>query len=86
MATDKARKDVFTIIDKGEGKDAFWLKVGAAWENKDGSWNIVLDALPVNGTLNMRDPYEEKDQRDNDSRERGRSNDRGGGDRGGYRR
>ncbi|MFI4978305.1 MAG: hypothetical protein ACHQC8_06515 [Solirubrobacterales bacterium] len=57
-SSDSARKDVFTVIDKGEGKKAYWCKVGSAWENQDGSWNILLDALPVNGKLNMRDPYE----------------------------
>ena len=49
------RKDVFTIIDKGENAKPFWLKIGAAFENKDHSWNVVLDALPVDGRLHIRD-------------------------------
>ena len=82
-----ARKDIFTIIDKGEGKKAYWCKVGSAWENHDGSWNIVLDALPVNGKLNMRDPYEEPTQGGgqqggrSDTRGVGRSTQSGGGRR-----
>lgn len=52
------RKDVFTIIDRGEGKKSFWLKIGAAFENKDGSWSVTLDALPVNGRLQIREPQE----------------------------
>jgi len=86
-----ARKDVFTIIDKGEGNKAFWCKVGSAWENGDGSWNIVLDALPVNGKLNMRDPYEAPEQNAprndaprNDTRQTGKQS--GGYQRGGNRR
>jgi hypothetical protein len=49
------RKDVFTIIDKGENARPFWLKIGAAFECKDGSFNVVLDALPVDGRLHIRD-------------------------------
>ena len=82
-SNEAARKDVFTIIEKGEGKKSYWCKVGSAWEAKDGSWQIVLDALPVNGRLNMRDPYEEPE-----GQERGRD-DRGGGGKqsgGGYQR
>jgi len=82
-SNEAARKDVFTIIEKGEGKKTYWCKVGSAWEAKDGSWQIVLDALPVNGRLNMRDPYEEPE-----GQERGRD-DRGGGGKqsgGGYQR
>ena len=48
-------KDVYTIIEKDELEKAFWLRVGAAFENRDGSLNIFLDALPVNGKLHVRD-------------------------------
>jgi hypothetical protein len=47
-------KDVYTIIRNGE--KAFWQKVGRAHVNKDGSLNVYLNALPVNGELNIRDP------------------------------
>jgi hypothetical protein len=42
-------KDVYTIIEGGkEGtrKDDFWVRVGVAFENKDGSINVKLNALP----------------------------------------
>ena len=48
-------KDVYTIIEKDELDKAFWLRVGAAFENRDGSLNIFLDALPVNGKLHVRE-------------------------------
>jgi len=81
MVDSAQRKDVFTVIDKGEGKKAYWCKVGSAWENQDGSWNIVLDALPLNGKLNMRDPYEAPEGRDDrrDTRSSGRDNARPSG-------
>ncbi len=31
-----------------EGKNAFWTKIGAAWEHKDGDgYNIELDLVPL---------------------------------------
>ena len=52
------RKDVFVIKEQGEGKKAFWTKIGVAFENKDGSWNVILSALPIDGKLHIRDPQE----------------------------
>lgn len=57
-----ARKDVFTIREsEKEGEKGWWIKIGSCWECKDGSWNVFLDALPVNGKLNIRDPLPPKD-------------------------
>ena len=47
-------KEVFTIVKNGE-KD-YWNKIGNAFVNRDGSLNVKLNALPVNGQLNIRDP------------------------------
>jgi hypothetical protein len=30
----KARKEVFTICDRGEGKKDYWLRVGTAFVNQ----------------------------------------------------
>ena len=48
-------KDVFTIIEKEGWDKSVWRKVGAAFENKDGSLTLFLDALPLNGKLHVRD-------------------------------
>lgn len=58
-------KEVFTIEEK-QGKDgkegkAYWHRVGTAFENKDGSVNVYLNALPVNGKLQIRDKKEKDD-------------------------
>jgi hypothetical protein len=45
---------VYTVINKGEGKDV-WLRVGSAFENRDGSTSVLLDALPVGGRLQIRE-------------------------------
>ena len=50
-------KHVFTIIDRPSGK-AYWARVGSGWINRDGSISVRLDSLPVNGTLQIRDPDE----------------------------
>lgn len=47
---------VYTIIDHGKDRDDFWQRIGAAWSNKDGSLNVVLNALPVNGKMHIRAP------------------------------
>lgn len=48
-------KEVYTIVENDSGKD-FWIRVGVAFQNKDGSLNVRLNCLPVNGTLHIRDP------------------------------
>ena len=47
-------KDVYTIVRNGA--KGFWQKIGRAHVNKDGSLNVYLNALPINGELNIRDP------------------------------
>jgi hypothetical protein len=51
------KKAVYTVIDRvdGEGKRSFWLRIGAAFVNRDGSFTVRLNALPVNGSLQIRD-------------------------------
>ena len=49
-------KEVYVIVDRSPGQKAVWIRVGAAWENRDGSLQVVLDALPVEGRLHIRDP------------------------------
>ena len=58
------RKAVYTVIDSSDdSRKARWIRVGIAFENRDGSYNILLDALPVNGKLHVRDfpPADEAD-------------------------
>lgn len=45
---------VYTVVERKRQERARWLRVGGGWENKDGSINVALDALPVNGRLNIR--------------------------------
>jgi hypothetical protein len=52
-AGNATRKRVVAPIQR-DGK-TFWLRVGAAFQNKDSSWNLYIDAWPVNGKLQLRD-------------------------------
>jgi len=44
----------YTVCDRGEGKKAYWARIGSAWTNKDGSFNLRLDALPIDGKVVVR--------------------------------
>ena len=51
--------DRMTVLVPIERNDkTFWLKVGNAYRNKDGSINVYLDALPLGGKLQLRTPTE----------------------------
>jgi hypothetical protein len=47
-------KAVYTIVNRG-GEKKFWVRVGTAFVNRDGSLNVRLDASPTNGELHIRD-------------------------------
>jgi len=53
-------KAVFTIIEADNMKKPLFRRIGTGFVNRDGSLNVILDALPVNGKLHIRDavPYE----------------------------
>ena len=53
---------VITPIEKANGKDRYWMRLGTAFTNKDDSINVYLDAIPVNQkewTLQLREMDEE---------------------------
>lgn len=62
---------------------AKWIKLGAGWENQDGSISVLLDALPLAWSAGYRgmfklvvQPARDDDQQGN--RNRNQRNDRGG--------
>ena len=57
MDTQNNKKTVYTIVERNEGeaKKSYWVRIGIAFLNRDGSYNVKLDALPLNGTLQMCD-------------------------------
>jgi hypothetical protein len=49
----RAPRQVFTVVDRN-GK-SFWVRIGAAFGNYDGSETVLLDALPINGRIQIRE-------------------------------
>jgi hypothetical protein len=49
----------FTVV-KREGADDFWVPIGAAFPHQDGEgFNLVLQALPIDGRVVLRTPKDE---------------------------
>jgi hypothetical protein len=51
------RKEIYGVVNRNDRN--YWTRIGVAFENKrDGSWNLLFDYLPVNGTttIQLRDP------------------------------
>ena len=61
-------KAVFALTERGDR--TYWTRVGSAFANRDGSITCKLDALPVSGTLQIRDD-EPRNERESE-RDRGR--------------
>jgi hypothetical protein len=62
----KKMKQLVAAIERGEGeeKKTFWTRIGVAFENRDGSYNLRFDFLPARletTTVQLRD-FEPKDK------------------------
>jgi hypothetical protein len=50
-------------VHKREGQDDFWTPIGAAFMHQDGDgYNIVLQALPLDGKIVLRVPKAQTDE------------------------
>lgn len=63
MAFDGKMKVVYVITKRGE--KSFWNRIGVGYVNQDGSINLKLESLPVNGECQVRN-YEPKEDREDD--------------------
>lgn len=57
----KPTHNAFTVreFERDGKKDSMWLKIGVAFAHKDGKgFDVVLEALPVNGRVSIREPKE----------------------------
>jgi hypothetical protein len=57
-----ARKEIFGIVERNE--NSFWTKIGVAFENRDGSWNLRFDYLPSRPDVKvqLREPREPRER------------------------
>lgn len=55
----KPMREVFCVNDRTNGNTGevktYWTRIGVAFHNSDGSDTLRLDAMPLNGTLIVRD-------------------------------
>jgi len=58
-------KIVYAIVERGPKR--YWLRIGMALVNRDGSLNVKLDAVPLTGLLQIRDQPPPHDGEDVDS-------------------
>ncbi|MEZ6063695.1 MAG: hypothetical protein R3C19_25380 [Planctomycetaceae bacterium] len=56
----------YSVRDAGNGK-GFWTRIGAAWTNKDGGFNLQLDCIPLDGRIVCQPPKAEDDSAPGDS-------------------
>jgi hypothetical protein len=47
-------------ITERDGK-SYFNRIGVSFDNKDGSINVLLDAFPVNGKIQLRDSEQSAD-------------------------
>lgn len=48
---------------RGEGKNAFWCRIGSAWQHADNSgFNIQIETVPLNGRIVLRTLEDKQDQ------------------------
>jgi hypothetical protein len=45
----------YNIIERKGSDKSIWSRVGSAWLNRDGSFNVVLDSYPVGGKIHVRE-------------------------------
>lgn len=47
---------LFGVVQREGMEKGFWTRIGTAFQNQDGSWNLRFDYLPTNptGTVQMR--------------------------------
>ncbi|MBM4776381.1 MAG: hypothetical protein GQE15_01650 [Archangiaceae bacterium] len=58
------RYQVFSIREtkQSDGKvTSTWVRAGSAWVNRDGSFNVYLDVLPLDGKLHVREAIDKRD-------------------------
>ena len=55
------RYAVFSVKKAESSGAAIWVRAGYAWANRDGSANVTLDVLPLDGKLHIREAGERRE-------------------------
>jgi len=51
---DHSKLKICYVINTSGGK-SYWTRIGVAFVHRDGSLNVKLNALPINGEMHIRD-------------------------------
>jgi hypothetical protein len=64
-ANGKNMKQIVAAVERGEGdeKKSYWTRIGVAFENRDGSWNLRFDYFPSrpDTTVQLREFKDKED-------------------------
>ncbi|MFT4117878.1 hypothetical protein [Bradyrhizobium sp.] len=62
--TNESKRPTHTIYQViGEGEKTRWIRIGAAWPNRDGKgFNLKFDAYPATGRTVIREVSEDKNE------------------------
>ena len=70
MAGNRPTHRAYTVRDRGDDEEAFWVRIGSAFGHKDKQgFNIVLDALPVDGRIVLRE-FTDEDNEDEEPKKK----------------
>ena len=62
---DRNRREIWGVVQREGMERAIWTRIGTAFENQDGSWNLLFDFVPTDGrtTIQMRKPKPKEAER-----------------------
>ena len=49
----------YHITNRPGMKGRVWSRIGTAWLNRDGSISLLLEAIPIDGKVNIREPIKD---------------------------
>lgn len=55
LSVKKAPLDVYSMVDRGPKEKALWTKIGSAFVNSNGSINVFLNYMPIDGKIQIRE-------------------------------
>jgi len=59
---DIPRRRLFAVIEREGLAKGIWAPIGAAFQNRDGSWNLKFDLMPLDPkmTIQMREERDDE--------------------------
>lgn len=68
-------KEILAVkeYEKDGEKKSIWIRIGSAFENRDGSMNLVFDAFPVNTQVKTIQVREAKPREDRQAAKSGKT-------------